>query len=182
MLRALLLLLALASAAPAAPDSARTEAASLRFAVPTAWTRVPAPSDVRAAQYTIPHADGDGEDGELILFFFGEGKGGSADDNLARWYGQFTQPDGRESREAAVVTIRTVNGLRVTAVDLGGTYVGMQTPGTKGPEPKTKFRMLAAVIDGQGGPWFFRALGPAATVSRAKPDFDKLLDSVEVHR
>ena len=38
--------------APAAlaGETTRTEAVGLRFAVPTAWTRVLAPSDVRAAQ------------------------------------------------------------------------------------------------------------------------------------
>jgi hypothetical protein len=44
------------------------------------------------------------------------------DENLDRWYGQFTQRDGRPSRDAAVLTTRTVNGLKVTAVDLTGTY------------------------------------------------------------
>ncbi len=174
--------LVLALAAPVAAETARTEAASLRYAVPTAWTRVPAPSDVRAAQYTIPRVAGDDEDGELILFFFGEDKGGGADENLTRWYGQFTEPDGRPARDAAVLTIRTVNGLRVTAVDLSGTYVGTQMPGGKKAEPKPGFCMLAAVIEGKGGPWFFKALGPAATMAQAKTGFDKLLDSVDVHR
>ena len=181
MLRAVPFLV-LALAAPVAADTARTEAASLRYAIPTTWTRVPAPSDVRAAQYTIPRAAADGEDGELILFFFGESKGGGVDENLTRWYGQFKEPDGRPPRDAAVLTIRTVNGLHVTAVDLAGTYLGAQMPGGKTPEPKPDFRMLAAVIEGKGGPWFFKALGPAATMAQAKPDFDRLLDSVDLHR
>src|SRR5437870_4368422 len=98
--------LALALAMPVSAGAARTESANLRYAVPPTWTRVPAPSDVRAAQYTIPHAGDDKEDGELILFFFGAGKGGGADENLTRWYAQFTEPDGRPSRDAAVVTTR----------------------------------------------------------------------------
>ena len=175
-------ILALVLATPALADTPRTEDASLRYHVPAGWTRVPAPSDVRAAQYTIPRAPGDAEDGELILFFFGAGKGGSADDNLTRWYAQFTQPDGRASRDAAVLNIRTIKGLRVPAVDLGGTYVGTQMPGSQKPSPKPGYRMLAAVVEGEGGPWFFKALGPAATIARAKDDFDKLLESVEAHR
>jgi len=176
-------ILALALAVSAAADQTRnTEDASLRYRVPLAWTRVPAPSDVRAAQYTIPHAAGDGEDGELILFFFGPGKGGSADENLTRWYAQFTQPDGRPSKDAAVVTIRTIKGLKVTAVDLSGTYVGMQMPGGQKPAPKAGYRMLATIIEGEGGPWFFKALGPAATIAQAKSGFDQMVESVEVHR
>jgi hypothetical protein len=130
---------------------------------------------VRAAQYRIP-GDG-GEDGELILYYFGEGKGGGADDNLQRWYGQFEQPDGRPSKDAAVVTIRTVKGLRVTSIDLPGAYTGM------GPKAERKpgWRMLGAVVEGEGGPWYFKATGPAATIERAKADFDALLASLEVH-
>jgi hypothetical protein len=175
-------ILALALAIPVAADTGRTESASLRYTVPTSWTRVPAPSDVRAAQYAIPHASGDTEDGELILFFFGPGQGGSTDENLTRWYGQFTQPDGKASRDAAVLTIRTVKGLRVTAVDLAGTYVGAQMPGAQKSAPKAGYRMLGAIIEGPGGPWFFKAVGPAATIAQAKPDFDRLLDSLDVHR
>src|SRR2546425_12447472 len=84
----LFLLLSLC-AASAAAESLNTEAAGMRFVVPRNWDRVPAPSDARAAQYRIPRAAGDAEAGELVLFFFGRGKGGSAEDNLARWYGQF---------------------------------------------------------------------------------------------
>src|SRR5262245_61088037 len=122
MRRVAILVVLLLAAPSLAADVVRTEAAGLRFSVPSTWTRVPAPSDVRAAQWQIPQTGGDGEGGEVILFYFGKGKGGGAQENLDRWYKQFTEPDGRAARDAAVVTIRTVNGLRVTAVDLAGTY------------------------------------------------------------
>jgi hypothetical protein len=177
------LALSLAMAAPAgAGETSRTESAGLRYVVSRAWTRVPAPSDVRAAQYTIPRSGGDTEDGELILFFFGPSKGGSADENLTRWHGQFTQPDGRPSRDAGEVRIKTVRGLRLTALDLAGTYVGGQMPGGQKTPPKPGYRMLAAIIEGEGGPWFFKAVGPAATIAQAKGEFDRMLDSVDVHR
>src|SRR5438093_11369590 len=83
-----------------AADVVRTETAGLRYAVPASWQRVPAPSDVRAAQWRIPRATADGEDAELVLFFFGKGKGGGTQENLERWYGQFSEPDGRPPREA----------------------------------------------------------------------------------
>jgi hypothetical protein len=169
--------LALAVAVATAGDASRTESAGLRFAVPTAWGRVPATSDVRAAQFRIPRAEGDPEDGELVLFFFGASKGGGVEDNLTRWYGQFTQPDGRPSRDAATLTIRTVRGLKVTAVDLAGTYAGMGP----GSQPKPGMRLLAAIVEGSGGPWFWKAVGPAATLAQAKPGFDALLDSLAAH-
>ncbi len=179
MRRSLVVLaLAVATATRAAAPTARTEAARLRFSVPHVWTRVPATSDVRAAQFRIPRAPGDEEDGELVLFFFGAGQGGGAEDNLRRWYGQFEQPDGKASQDAAVVTIRTIDGLRVTSVDLPGTYVGMAPKAAR----KAGWRLLGAVIEGDGGPWYFKATGPAATIEGAKADFEALLRSLEVHR
>jgi hypothetical protein len=190
--RALALALALGPAALADAEDAvkRTEAASLRLSTPIGWTQVPAPSDVRAAQFQIPRASGDAEDGELILFFFGAGKGGGVEDNLARWYAQFEQPDGRPSRDAGVVVIRTVNGLRVTSLDLSGTHLGMRMPGGPAPTPKPGWRLLAAVVETTespaggppGGPWFFKATGPTATIAAAKADFDRMLASLEYHR
>jgi len=172
----------LAAVAALATEMIRTEAAGLRFAVPRTWDRVPAPSDVRAAQWKARHAAGDTEDAEVVLFFFGKGKGGGVDENLDRWYGQFTEPDGRAARDAAVVTIRTVNGLRVTAVDLAGTYKPGQMPSGPLPPPKRDFRMLAAVIEGEDGPWFLKMTGPQRTMAAAKPDFDAVLASLTPHR
>ena len=165
--------------APAAlaGETTRTEAVGLRFAVPTAWTRVPAPSDVRAAQWRLPRAAGDAEDGEVILFFFGAGKGGSAAENLERWYAQLTPADGRPARDAAVVTMRTVRALRVTAVDLAGAYRAAPSGAAK-----PGFRLLAAVIEGPGGPWFLKVVGPEATVARVSDGFEALLTSLEAHR
>jgi hypothetical protein len=37
-------------------------------------------------------------------------------------------------------------------------------------------------VEGPGGPWFFRIVGPAATVAAAAPDFQQLLQSLEAHK
>jgi len=167
----------LASTALAA-DLVRTEAVGLRFAHPADWKRVPASSDVRAAQFAVPHAAADPEDAEAILFFFGKGKGGSAQENLDRWYSQFQGTEGHSAKDDAVVTIRTVHGLKVTSVDLAGTYTGMGA----GAPAKPNQRLLAAVIEGEDGPWFWKIVGPTATIAQAKPGFEELLLSVEPHR
>jgi hypothetical protein len=38
------------------------------------------------------------------------------------------------------------------------------------------------MIEGEEGPWFFRATGPQATIAQAKPGFDAMLASLEAHR
>ena len=181
-MRALLaILLATASSSPAWADSVRTQAAGLRFSHPSEWVRVPAPSDMRAAQFRVPKAGADTEDAEAVLFFFGPGKGGGTQENLERWYGQMTQPDGKPSKDAGLVTIKTVKGLKITTLDLPGTYKGMPAPGAPATS-KSGYRLLAAAIEGEGGPWFFRVVGADATVKAAKPAFEALLESLEAHK
>jgi hypothetical protein len=182
MRRALVVQLVVAlTALPAGAQTVRSEAAGLRFSVPSVWTRVPAPSDMRAAQFKVPHADSDAEDGELVLFYFGKGQGGSPEQNVERWTSQFTRSDGKPAKDGAVVTIRTVNGLKQTSVDVAGTYKPMAMGGSGGVD-KPGWRLLAAVVEGPGGPWFWRLTGPENTVGAAKPQLDALLASLEAHQ
>jgi hypothetical protein len=164
----------------AAARAGQSTAMGLRFSVPKRWERVQAASEVRGAQYRIPHARGDTEDGELVLykFTFEDDKG--IQSTIDRWYAQFTQPDGRPSKDAATVTTRTVHGLTVTRVALSGTY----RPSTGPMELRNKpgYRLLGAAVEGKGGPWFWRAIGPAATMEKAESGFDELIDSLEPTR
>ena len=79
------------------------------------------------------------------------------------------------------MTIRTVGALKVTSVDLSGTYspTPMRAGAPAASQPGT--RMLAAVVEGEGGPWFFRLVGPAGIVGGAKAEFEKLVLSLEPH-
>lgn len=164
----------------AAAETSRKEDAGLRYSVPTTWQRVPAPSDMRAAQYRIPRSGADTEDGELVLFFFGKGQGGGVEQNIERWYGQFTQPDGRPTKEVAVISTRKVGGVEITEVDLSGSYKPAAMGGGSTAE-KPNYRMLAAIVQGEGGPWFFRATGPKTTIQNAQAGFSEMLGSLEPH-
>ena len=83
---------------------------------------------MRVAQYALPRAAGDTQDAELVVYYFG-GTGGTVEANIERWVGQMQQPDGRPSSAVAKRQSRTVNGLKVTLVDVPGTYVAEMTPG-----------------------------------------------------
>ena len=48
--------------------------------------------------------------------------GGSIEANVDRWIGQFKQPDGKPSREAAKIEKKEYDGLAVHLVDLSGTF------------------------------------------------------------
>src|SRR5687767_2452910 len=101
----------------------------LRFKAPDGWVTEKTTSTMRVAQYKLPKADGDAEDASLVLYYFGSAQGGSVQANVERWINQIKQPDGSSSRDKAKTETITVNGLKVTTVDVTGTYTAEMTPG-----------------------------------------------------
>lgn len=145
-------------------------AGGLSWAVPKGWT-AGEPRPMRAATYAVPAAKGDSEGGECAVFYFGAGQGGSIEDNVKRWSGQF------EGGKPAATKKEKVNGLDVTRVDAEGTF---QSGGMMGPKvAKPGFKLMGAIVEGKEGAVFFKFTGPAKTVDAAKKDFDALLKSVK---
>lgn len=146
---------------------------------PAAWHSTPPASMMRKAQFTLPRAQGDGEDGELVIFYF-RGEGGGAPANLRRWAGQFEQPDGTPSADKVKSSTATVDGMALTTMDLSGTYVAPITP----MDPTTRynkpnFRMLAAVLETAEGPFFFKLVGPEKTVEKWSGAFSAFVKSAK---
>src|SRR5215467_13792147 len=102
---------------------------ALTFAAPPAWHTRPASSNMRVTEFVIPKAPSDTEDAELVLFYFGAGGGGGVEANIDRWIGQVEQPDGSSSKSKAKRAERTINGLKVTTIDVSGTYTAEMRPG-----------------------------------------------------
>ena len=150
-------------------------ATGLGFEAPEGWKSVGSSSSMRLAQWELPG----GSDGsaEAVIFYFGAGGGGGVEANLERWFGQFEQPDGSSTRDRANVTEREVNGLSLTIADMRGTYVAPVRPGARQRNNRPSHRMIAAVVEGEGGPWFVRVLGPEATVETWEPSVQSFLSS-----
>src|SRR5512138_3770294 len=119
----------------------------LKYKAPEGWVVEHPTSSMRVAQYKLPKAAGDQEDATLVLYYFGQGQGGSTQANIDRWVSQMLQPDGRPSSEKAKSETMTVNGLKVTTVDVGGTYSAEMTPGSGSMNSSANYRMRAAVIE-----------------------------------
>ena len=103
------------------------------------------------AQYKLPKAAGDSEDGLLIVYYFRQGQGGSPQANIDRWINQMQQPDGSSSKEKAKTGSLTVNGLPVNTVDVLGNYSGGMSPDSAPAEKQSIYRLRAAVIETPGG-------------------------------
>lgn len=145
----------------------------LQLVVPKAWKESPPSSSMRLAQFTVTGAGGPAE---LVVYYFGGG-GGSVEANLDRWYGQFQQPDGSSSKDKAKREDREVGGFKVTAVDVAGRYVAAVRPGATEKHDTPNSEMLAAIVQTEKGPIFFKMVGPEKTVSAAKKDWQAMIGS-----
>jgi hypothetical protein len=148
-----------------------TQAGTLTFSKPAGWVDRAAASSMRVAEFVVPKAAGDTEDGELIVYYFG-GTGGTVEANLQRWASQF------QSTSEPVRTTATVNGLPLTSLDVSGIYVAEIRPGSTEHHNTPGFRMRATVVETPKGPYFIKLTGPSATINGASAAFDQFLKSL----
>lgn len=141
------------------------------------WTADPpfersrAANDMRDAQYSVS-----GQPATLLTishFDPAVGGGGEVGPNVERWVGQFRQPPGVE----ATVSEQEVNDLRVTLVDVRGTFVGRDGMGPESP-PRPHWRMRGAIVEASRGLVFWKLLGPEAGVTAASDAFDEMVRSI----
>jgi|SRR5215216_2769107 len=153
---------------------------SLKFTVPPGWIEEERTSSMRVAQYRLTRVEGDTENGSVVLYYFGQGQGGSTAANIERWVGQMKQAGGGSSKAVAKEESFDVNGLKITTVDVAGTYVAETTPGSGTFENKPGYRLLAAVVETPNGPYFLKLVGPEKTVARWNESFLSFLKSFEI--
>ncbi len=143
---------------------------ALKSVTPSDWTSQSPANKFRAYQFKI-------QDAELVIFFFGEGSGGSTADNIKRWKGQFVPPEGKTIDEASKVESIKLAKAELTYLDVRGTYLYKNPPFD--PNAKTErrphYRRLGVVFGCEGGPYFITLTGPAKTVEQTKKSFDDWL-------
>ncbi len=154
----------------ATPNSqqAAGAAGSIDFDLPKAWHSKPPTSGMRLAQAAVP---GPGGDADFAVFYFGPGQGGTAEANIERWEGQV------DGAAKAPPQVFETNGFKVTWVDVKGTLKPSQM-GMTNAAPIADARLFGAVVEGPGGPWFFKAQGPGSTLGPQRDAFVAMLKSV----
>lgn len=162
----------------AAPASSSASTGDLQFKTPDGWTSEAPSSSMRVAQYQLPVAEGDAEAASLVIFYFGAGQGGSVEANLDRWMNQIQQPDGGSSKDKARTETLTVNGMKVTLLDVSGTYAGGDMGGGSS-QAKSHYRMRAGVIETPKGAYFIKLVGPEKTVGKWDDSFMAFIKSAE---
>lgn len=177
-----LLLLACGPDAPAQGNAGAEEGAQtvelsdpvsangVSIALPAVWNRVEPRSTMRMLEAEIP---GSGGSGEISMYYFGPGIGGGAASNIERWKSQVVLEAGAPE---PITQSRESNGVRRIWIELQGT-VKASTIGSFPTTDQPNFALYGAVIEAPGGPWFLRAVGPAATIREQRQAFLAMLDS-----
>ena len=160
---ALSLFTAIALPAETRAESVKVEA--FTFAVPEGWKSVTPSSPMRKAQLEIARGP---EKAEVTFFHFGADQGGSAADNVARWYAQF--PGGEKNQITEHVQVGSV---KITFAMTEGTFSsGM--PG--GPTtPMEGYALCGAILESATGNVFVKMTGPNAVVKASTEAFKKMV-------
>ena len=136
---------------------------------PPSWKERQPQSSMRLAEWVVA------EDPELvcIVYFFGVGGGGGVRANLERWASQIRGPE-----EPTITESNPAPGVKVSLLDASGTYVAEMQPGSNERHEDDDSRMLAAVVELEGGPLFFKLVGPKDAVGEVAPVVHRWLESV----
>lgn len=152
----------------------RTRVGSLTVTVPKEWKRENPSSSMRVGQFRLSAASAESDDAELAVF---SGIGGSVEENLQRWFNQFSQPDGSPSAEKARVSSFSVDEMTVTMADLSGTFAGSGMMGAPAEE-KSGYRLLAAIVEAPDDFYYFKLVGPEETLIRWAASFGEFIGSI----
>lgn len=133
----------------------------LAWSAPADWKPKPAGA-MRKGSFTVSGAAGDAD---LSITAFPGDVGGELA-NLNRWRGQIQLGPLTDADLPGATTRVEQNSLTFVVVD----YVS--------PSSNKPSRILGAIVPFNGATWFFKLMGPDATVAEAKPAFLEFLKTV----
>lgn len=141
------------------------KAGSFTFAVPDGWKQVTPSSPMRKAQLEIARGP---EKAEVTFFHFGADQGGSAADNVARWYGQFPGSEKNQITENV-----QAGSVKITFAMTEGTFSSGMPGGPTTPMPG--YALCGAILESADGSVFVKMTGPDAVVKASTEAFKKMV-------
>jgi len=142
------------------------EPATLGWTVPATWHSMPNPNALRIETYRVSANAADPTEVTVAR------AGGTTEANIQRWIAQFDQA-GAETR-----TERKVGDLTVTGVEVSGRYLGNAMMPDGKTAPLDGWTLVGAIVSGKGTPYFFKMIGPTASVRAARRAFDAMINSI----
>ena len=143
---------------------------------PVTWRKKQPRTRIVAYEFAAPSSDKKLADGRFTIMK----AGGSVKANIDRWIGQFQQPDGSSTKDAAKVSEKKIKQQKLHLVDLSGTFNDRRGPFAPAVERKD-YRMLGVIIPTEkAGQLFLKFYGPKDTVKKHEQAFMTMLDSLKV--
>jgi hypothetical protein len=132
--------------------------------IPRGWEVVKPTSSMRLGQYTIRDMEGLAS-AEVVVYFFGVGQGGTVESNLARWKGQFSNPDHSPVYEKVSKEIGTP--FPVTVSEYRGTYArGVGAGDAANARPGQS--LVTVIAETPRGTLFFQLFGAISKVAEQR--------------
>lgn len=160
----------LAPAGDAADLGPEVTVGAIRLKGPDGWTRKQPRNEFVSAEFALPKAEGDDQDGRLTI----STARGSVEDNVKRWRDQ--QFGGKPEKDSQQVL--ELAGTKVTVVDFTGTYADQPGPFAPAVE-RPGYRMLVAIIPLGEQSLFIKAYGPKKTMADHEDAFHAFLQSLK---
>lgn len=147
----------------------------LTMTAPAEWKKQEPSVRIIEAEFAVPAVEGDKNPGRLTIM----AAGGSVEQNIERWMGQFSQPDGKATKERTATEKITVDGQAVHLVDITGTYKDQRGPFAPATSHED-YRMLGAIIATEkSGRYFVKFYGPKKTIAANEKAFRAMIESLD---
>ena len=148
----------------------------ITLSAPGQWEKKEPRNRIIEVEIAVPAVEGDEVDGRLTIMQ----AGGSVEDNIGRWIGQFKQPDGKPTGDRAVIDEKEIAGQKVHTVDISGTFADRRGPFAPAVQ-RENYRMLGAIIVTEDhGQQFIKLYGPRKTIAANEEAFSTFLNSLKV--
>lgn len=156
------------------PSDDPTVARFLNYVAPKSatWIEHPPSGMGRIANYTVPGRDGN-EAAHIVIYYFGQGQGGTVEGNIARWQDQFQADEDGQAPEP-IVNRFEVNSFPVTTVDITGYWKEMGAVAYKADQ-----RFFAAIVEFPEGNVYIRFVGNTNTVNANKEEFLEMIQGIK---
>jgi hypothetical protein len=142
----------------------------MQLTAPESWKKTQPATNIVEYEFAVDAAEGDAAGGRLTIM----GAGGSVEQNIERWEGQFSDTNRSDK------TKKKVAGCEVHLVDLSGTFKDQRGPFAPATMRKD-YRMIAAIIVSEkSGKYFVKLYGPEKTIAANKEAFDKMIDGLQM--
>jgi hypothetical protein len=154
-----------AIALPTETGAETVKVEAFTFTVPEGWKSVTPSSPMRKAQLEIARGP---QKAEVTFFHFGADQGGTAEDNVARWYAQF--PGSEKNR---ITEHMQVGSVKVTFAMTDGTFSSGMPGGST--TPMEGYALCGAILESAAGNVFVKMTGPNAVVKASTEAFKKMV-------